>query len=34
MDTTQVWDAIRNVVESGNEDDQVDLKSKWYNLSN
>ncbi len=32
MDTTQVWEAIRSVVESGNEDDEVDLKSEWYDL--
>lgn len=32
MDHTQIWEAIRNVVESGNEDDEVDLKSEWYDL--
>ncbi|MBC8450284.1 MAG: ATP-binding protein [Chloroflexi bacterium] len=32
MDNVQVWEAIRHVVESGNEDDEVDLKSEWYDL--
>ncbi|GAG21798.1 unnamed protein product, partial [marine sediment metagenome] len=34
MSKENVWDAIRDVVESGNEDDEVDLKSKWYDLDN
>lgn len=32
MDAEKVWEAIRNVVESGNEDDKADLKSEWYDL--
>jgi len=34
MDSAQIWEAIRHVVESGYEDDVVDLKSEWYDLSN
>jgi len=32
MDSAQIWEAIRDVVESGNENNEVDLKSEWYNL--
>jgi hypothetical protein len=32
MDTTWVWESIRNVVESGDENERVDLKEELYNL--
>jgi len=32
MDGVKIWETIRYVVESGNENDEVDLKSEWYNL--
>jgi len=33
-DSKEIWEAIRAAVESGREDDVVELKSEWYNLSN
>ena len=30
----EIWEAIRAAVESGREDDVVELKSEWYDLSN
>ena len=32
MDSVQIWEAIQDIVESGNENNEVDLKSEWYNL--
>ena len=31
--SAEIWEVIRAVVETGREDDVVDLKSEWYDLS-